>query len=320
MTIHTLRSLLVLLATVLSLQAMAQYPNKPIKLLVPYPAGGGGDAIARTMSNHMSQTLGQPFVLDFKPGADTQIASSELTRAAPDGYTLLLGNAAGLSYVPAIRKVQPYDPVRDFTPISAVVMTTFGFFVHPSLPAKSLRELVAYARANPGKISYGTPTASAVLLAAVFSKEANIEMVHVPFKGDAQALTELLAGRIELVVGAPGAYNQHIKEGKLRALAVTSTVRSSKLPDVPTFTEAGFAPMKVKSWNGLFGPPGMPKDVVDKLSRAAQLAMNREDVRVQMETLGFVSGGSSADELGAMVKEQLDVWKSAVQQAGLVAE
>jgi len=316
----SLRSLLLFALSALSLQAFAQYPDRPIRLLVPYPAGGGGDAIARILTQEMSKSLGQPFVLDFKPGADTQIASSELTRAAPDGYTLLLGNAAGLSYVPALRKIQPYDPVRDFTPISQVVMTTFGVFVHPSVPARTLRELVSYAKANPNKLAYGTPTASAVLLAAVFLKDTESQMVHVPFKGDAQAVTELLAGRIQMVVGAPGAYLQHVQAGNLRALAVTSAARSSKMPDVPTFVEAGFAPMKVKSWNGLFGPRGLPKPVIEQLSHAAQAAMAKKEARDQLETLGFVAGGSSPDELGAMVSEQLQVWRAAVQQAGLVAE
>jgi tripartite-type tricarboxylate transporter receptor subunit TctC len=322
MKIRALLSLLIVAVVALSQHATAQstYPNKPIKLLVPYPAGGGGDAIARILTQQMSKTLGQPFVLDFKPGADTQIATSEVMRAPADGYTLLLGNAAGLSFVPAMRKVQPYDAMRDFTPISSVLLTTFGIFVHPSVPAKTLRELVAYAKANPGKLSYGTPTASAVLLAAVFLKDTGTNMVHIPFKGDAQAVTELLAGRIEMVVGAPGAYQQHVDAGKLRALAVTSTARASKLPDVPTFTEAGFPPMKVKSWNGLLGPAGMPKDIVDKLSRAVQAATAREDVRTQLEAIGFVATGSTPEELGSMMKEQLDVWKGAVQQAGLVPE
>lgn len=322
MNIGLVRTLSVLVMVAFSLHAAAQsaYPNKPIKLLVPYPAGGGGDAIARILTQQMSKTLGQPFVLDFKPGADTQIATSEAMRASPDGYTLLLGNAAGLSFVPAMRKVPPYDAIRDFTPISSVLLTTFGIFVHPSVPAKTLRELVAYARANPGKMSYGTPTASAVLLGAVFLKDTGASMVHIPFKGDAQAVTELLAGRIEMVVGAPGAYQQHVAAGKLRALAVTSTVRSSKMPDVPTFAEAGFPPMNVKSWNGLLGPAGMPREIVDTLSRAVQTATAREDVRTQLEAIGFVATGSTPEELGAMVKEQLDIWRSAVQQAGLVPE
>jgi tripartite-type tricarboxylate transporter receptor subunit TctC len=318
--VRSLRSWAFALLALFCIPALAQYPAKPVKLLVPYPPGGGGDAIARFMTQQMAKTLGQPFVLDFRPGADTQIASSELTRAAPDGYTLLLGNAAGLSYIPNMRKVQPYDPLKDFTPISSVVLTTFGFFVHPSVPATSLKELVAYAKANPNKISYGTPTASAILLAAVFLKETGTDMAHIPFKGDSQAVTELLAGRIQLVVGAPGAYVQHVKEGKLRALAVTSEARSSKLPDVPTFTEAGFSPMKVKSWNGLFAPAGTPRDIVEKLSKAVQAAMSRDDVRTQLDALGFVATSSSPQELGAMVREQLDVWKGAVQQAGLVPE
>lgn len=322
MTIRILRSLLMFAVAALSFHVAAQstYPNKPIKLLVPFPPGGGGDAIARIMTQQLTQTLGQPFVLDFKPGADSQIATAELTKAAPDGYTLLLGSAAGLSYVPAMRKIQPYDPIRDFTPISTVVLTTFGLIVHPSVPARTLRELVTYARSNPGKLSWGTATASAVLLGSTFLKDNNVEMVHIPFKGDAQVLPELLTGRIQVAVAAPGAFLQHIQEGKLRALAVTSPVRSSKLPDVPTITEAGFSPAKVKSWNGLFGPAEMPRDIVDKLSRGVQLAMAREDVRAQLETLGFIATGSSPEELGTMVKDQLVAWRNAVQQAGLAPE
>ena len=319
---RALRFLLLFALTALSLQAAAQsgYPNKPIRLLVPFPPGGGGDAIARIMTQQLTQSLGQPFVLEFKPGADSQIATAEAAKAAPDGYTLLLGSAAGLAYVPAMRKVQPYDPVRDFTPISSVVLTTFALIVHPSVPARTLQELVGYARANPGRLSWGTATASAVLLGSTFFKDNGMELLHVPFKGDAQVLPELLTGRLQVAVAAPGAFVQHVQEGKLRALVVTSPVRSSKMPDVPTITEAGFAPAKVKSYNGLFGPAGLPRDIVDKLSRGVQAGMARAEVRAQLETLGFIATGSSPEELGAMVREQVAAWRTAVQQAGLAPE
>jgi tripartite-type tricarboxylate transporter receptor subunit TctC len=300
--------------------AFAQYPDKPIRLVIPFPPGGGVDQASRIMSERLTQSLHQPVVFEYKPGADGQIASMAVIKSAPDGYTLYVGTSSGLSYVPAIRKSPPYDPVRDLAPVSSMFLVTFGLFVHPDVPAKSLPELVEYARANPGKLSYGTGSATSILATAELLANTKTAMVHIPFKGDAQALTELLSGRIQVVFGAPGIYMPHVQAGKLRVLATTSAARSPALPDAPTFAEVGLPALTVQAWGGVFAPAGLSTEIAERLSREITSALARPDVRERMEAIGFPPLGSTPAELGSMVTQQLEVWRRAVRAAGLAEE
>lgn len=311
---------LLLIGAVAGMQALAQYPSGPIRVVVPFAPGGAAGAAARIVGQPLSQALGQPVLVDFKPGADGQIAGIEISRSAPDGHTLFLGTASGLSYVPAVRKPPPYDALQDFTPISSFFLVTFALVVHPDLPARTVRELIDHARAHAGKLSYGTATATAILTTAELLASTKTEMVHIPFKGEGPALLELLAGRIQLMFMTPGLAMQHVKEGKLRVLAVTSTERSPLLPDVPTLTEAGLPASTVLAWGGIFGPPGMPRALTDRLSRELNLALARPDVRAQLAQLGYAPTGSTPEELGQLVKGQLDAWRRALRQAGVAQE
>lgn len=300
--------------------AVAEYPEKPIRLLVPFPAGGTADQAARILAEPLSKALGQAVIVEAHPGADSQTGTAEAARAAPDGYTLLAGSLTGLNYVPAVRKSPPYDPTRDFTLITKLYDTAFMLFVHPSLPVKSVGELLEYIRANPGKLSYGTGTATAILASSELMAAAKAPMVHVPYKGDIQGFPDLLTGRIQVMFAVQGIAMQYASEGKLRVLATTLAKRTPLFPEVPTLQEVGLPPLSVKTWNGLVGPAGMPKAVAERLSREVNAILARPEVRIQLEKVGFLANGSTPDELAALVKEQLEVWKRAVREGKLSQE
>lgn len=315
-----MRSILAaLLGLLIGVNGSAAYPEKPLRLVVPFPAGGAGDAVARAIAPQLSQTLGQTVVVDNKPGADGQIAATEVLRAAPDGYTLFMANAGALNYVPVIRKTPPYDPAQ-FTPISLLGVGSSIMFVHTKVPANSLAELVDYARANPDKLSYGSTNPAAILISADFLSNTKTRMVHIPYKGDALALPDLLAGRIQLIFATPAVFMPHVLDGRLRALASTQAQRSAMFPDVPTMTEAGFSPLSFKQWTGVFGPAGMSKALADRLSREIGIVLAKPDVRAQIEKAGFAPAGSSPDELAVLSRQQLEIWKDAVRQGKFIQE
>ena len=302
------------------LLTQAQYPAKPIRLVLQFPAGGVADAVARILAQRLSQSLGQPVIVDNRPGADGAIAGETVMKAASDGYTLLFATNSTLSAVPALRKNPPYDPVADFTPISLVGRFSFFVFVNAGVQAKTLAEFVSYARANPGKLNYGTGNTTSILATAQFKSLAGIDMLQVPYKGDAPAATDLLGGRVDLVIGSTVPGLALAKDGKIRALATLLARRSSHLPDVPTMAEAGFPEYSVTSWAGLFGPAKLPREIVERLTRETNEILRRQDVKDQIERQAFEVEGSSPEELGAFVKEQLEVWRRAVREAGIQPE
>ena len=306
-----------MVGVLIGFHAAAEYPEKPIRLLVPFPPGGASDTVARIMAPQLSQALGQNVIVENKPGADGQIAATEVMRAAPDGYTLIAANAGTMNYVPAVRRTPPYDPTRDFSPISLFTINGFALFVNPAVPATSLPGLIAHARANPGKLSYGSATPGAILLMSGLIANTQTNMVHIPYKGDAAALPDLLTGRIQLMFATPTVYLPHAAEGKLRILATSLPQRSPQFPDVPTLVEAGVTPPAFKSWQGIFGPASMPKALVERLSREINAVLARTDIRIQFEKAGFSASGSSPDELGLVVSEQLEVWRRAVREGQL---
>ena len=297
-------------------QAQA-FPSKPIRLVVPFPAGSATDSIARSVGASVSAAIGQPVLVDNKAGADGAIAGSEVARAAPDGYTLLMATNSPMSAVPALKKHPPYDPIADFTPITDVGRYTFFMVVHPSVPAQSLAELIQYGKANPGKLNYATGNTTGIVSSALFASLAGIQMVHVPYKGEPQAMTDLLAGRVQFLVASAAIAAPQVREGKLRALAVTLEQRSPALPDVPTIAEAGLPAFKLTSWAGLFGPAKMPADVAQRLNREFVAAINRPEVQAAMAKQAFMLTGSSMEKLGTLVREQLDSYRSTVKLAGI---
>src|SRR5712692_1292928 len=304
----------------IAIPAAAQYPAKPIRIVVPFPAGGTADAITRLIAQPLSEILGQPVVVDNRPGAEGAIAGEVVAKSAPDGYTILSGGNTTMLGVPILRKNPPYDVIADFAPITSVVKFAFFLVVHPSVPASALSELIDYARANPGRLNYATGNVSAILAFAQLRSFGNVDMVHVPYKGEALTLPDLLSARVQLVVGTGASVVPLVKEGRLRALATLLPTRSSLLPSVPTIAEAGMPRVSVVVWAGLFAPAKTPMDVIDKLSREVNVILKQPDVREQFEKQGVEPGGSTPGELGAFLKQQLVEWRSAARSAGLEPE
>ncbi len=303
-----------------SAMAAAQYPNKPIKLIVPFPAGSATDTVARILGQSVSTAIGQTVVVENKAGADGSIAGAETAKAAPDGYTLLLATNSPMAVAPAMRKVPPYDPVADFTPITDVGRYTFFLFANAGLPQKTLGELIAYAKANPGKLAYATGNTTGIVSFAQFSALAGIQMLHVPYKGEPAAITDLIAGRVQLIFATPTTGLAHVKDGKLRAVVTSLKQRSPILPDVPTIAEAGMPKFSILSWAALYGPAKMPKDIVERLNKEFVAAMKRPDVMAAMDKQAFILNPSTPEDLGTFTKEQYEDYKRILREAGIQPE
>ena len=310
--------LFVSLALCWGLPAHAQtYPNKPIRLIVPFPAGGAADLAARTVMQALSQGLGQPVIIDNRGGADGAIASNAVISAAPDGYTILFATTTGLNAAPTLRKQPPYDPVTAFTPVSLVGRFGFFLFVHESVPAKNVPEFLNYVRANPGKINYGTGNGTSILATAQLALIEKLDIAHIPYKGDAPATADLIAGRVQMMIGTPGSALPQVREGRVRVLATLLANRSSLAPEAPTTVEAGLGKLTISPWAGLFGPAGLPREVVDRLAREMKVVAARKDVREALDRIAFDLQSSTPEEMAAILKEQLEVWKKTVQEVGM---
>jgi len=297
--------------------AHAQYPNKPIRLIVPFPPGGAAELGARIFAQPLSQQLGQPVIIETRPGAEGIIASEAVRKADPDGYTLYYGTATGMSYAPAAKKVPPYDPVNDFTPISLVGI--FGFFVfsHASLPVHTLGDLVGYARANPGKLNYGTGNATSILANGLFAQQNQLDMVHIPYRGDGPLSIDLIAGRVNVAFATPGSLAPQVGQGKLRVLATLLPSRNQLLPTAPTMAEAGFSNVPITPWGGLFGPPKLPKEIVDRVGRELAVVLAKPEVREAFGKLAFEPRSSTPQELAAFVAEQLEAYRRGAREMNL---
>ena len=304
----------------IALPTAAQYPAKPIRLIMPFPAGAAADTAARIVAQPLSQGLGQPVLVDNKPGADGAIAAELAAKSAPDGYTLLFAGPTQMLGVPTLRKNPPYDPVADFAPITSVVTFAFFLVVHPSVPAKTLPELIDYVRANPGKLNYASGNIIGVLATAQLMSLGKLEMVHVPYKGEPLAIPDLLDARVHMMFGNGAIVTPLVKEGKLRALATLLPVRSSLLPSVPTIAEGGMPRLTVVPWGGLFAPAKTPRDIVERLAREVNVILKRPDIREQLEKQALEPGGSTPNELAAFLKQQLIDWSGAARAAGLKPE
>ena len=309
-----------LLALAAGAHAQVQYPNKPIRLILQFPAGGLADTVCRVLVNPLTQQLGQPILVENKPGADGAIAGELVAKSAPDGYTLFFATNSALSAVPTMRKNPPYDPVTDFTPISFIGRFPFFVFSHPSVPAGTLPELVAYARANPGKLNYGSGNTTSILATAQLAKLGGLQMIHVPYKGDAPLMIDLVAGRLHMAIASTSPAAPLAKEGKLRVLATLLARRSALFPDAPTMAESGFPQYSLIPWGGMFGPARLPRDVVERLAREFNTAILRQEVKEALDKFGFELQGSTPQELGTFVKDQFEAWKIAVREAGIQPE
>ena len=274
-----LRLTIVLVVALLSATSFAQYPSKPVRLVIHFPAGGSTDLVARTLAQALSESMGQPFVVENKLGADGAIAADTVMKSPPDGHTLFMATNTAMMQVPLLKKEPPYDPVSAFTPISLVGRYTFVLVTNPTVPAKTMSELIAYARSNPGKINFASYSGASQLAYAQIVKTANVDMLRVPYKGEIPSVADILGGNIHAVFATPTSTLAHIRDGRLRALAVTLPSRWPLLPEVPTTVEAGMPPINVEFFAALFGPAKMPAEIATRLSKELNAIMARPQIR-----------------------------------------
>lgn len=312
---------LAVLALAASTAAVAQdYPTGPVTLVVPFAAGSGTDAVARIVAKRLGERLKQPVLVDNKAGASAQIGALHVAKAKPDGYTLFMTTNTSHSANPALFSNLKYDPVKDFTPVTRVGELPFALLVRPDFPAKTLKELIDHARANPGKLSYATPNSTSLVASETIKRIAGLQVLGVPYKSSPQALTDLVGGQVQMYVGDLGSTVGMIKSGNVRVLGVTTKAPLKSLPNVPPIASAvpGF---DLTSWNGIFGPAGMPKPVVDKLNTEILQVLAEKDVQEQLAQLGFETWPSKTpDEFAKYVADQLAHWTTLIQQAGIRAQ
>jgi tripartite-type tricarboxylate transporter receptor subunit TctC len=291
-------------------------------VVVPFPPGGAVDFYARVVQQPLSELLGQPLVIENKAGASGMVGAEAVAKAAPDGYTLLLGNIASLAINVGIYPKMPYDPLKDFTPIIRTVDVNYVLVVHPSLPVKSVPELVAYAKANPGKLSYGSAGSGSLphLGTELFKAQTGTDMVHVPYKGGGPMVTDLLGGNVQLVIADQANLMPHVATGKLRALAVATPKRSPNAPELPTIAETGLAGFDATAWQGLVGPAGMPADVVKRLNEAFNQVMAMPAIREKLTGGGLDPVGGTPEQFGRFIGSEIGKWSKIAKDVGAKAE
>ncbi|MGZ8265277.1 MAG: Bug family tripartite tricarboxylate transporter substrate binding protein [Burkholderiales bacterium] len=315
-----LRSLIGTLLIGVATGAGAQsYPAKPIRLIVPYAPGGDTDSVARMFAPKLAEALKQQVIVDNRPGAGSLIGTEAMLRAPADGYTLAMGTISSLAVLPVTKANVPYDPVKDIAPVILVTTVPYVLVVHPSLPARSVAELVKLAKARPGQLTYGTPgIATGIHLASeYFSSVAGIKLVHVPYKGGAPSIVDLVAGNISIVFSTFATTGQHVKSGRLRGLAVASKARSKDFPDVPTMSESGYRGFEATTWHGVVARAGTPQAIVARLNGEIARIVNTEEVRSTLVSGGFDIGTGSAEEFERFVRSEIDKWRKVATLANL---
>src|SRR3954468_12354345 len=287
--------------------ALAQaWPTKPIRLIVPWPPGQATDLAARIVAEKISQSLGQPIVVENKPGAGGMIGSEQVAKAAPDGYTLLAASSGPISIMPNLQKI-PYEPLKDFAPITLTAIAPFALVARPNFPAANAREFVALVKANPDKFTFSSSGtgATAHLFSELFHSQAQIKARHVPYKGSAPALTDLMGGQIDYTIETVASIVSHVKSGKLKAYGVTSGKRSSAMPDVPTLAEAANLPgFDAAAWIGYTAPAGTPREITQRISAEVQKAVQAQDLKDRYVTLGMEPAANTPDELMALMRRE----------------
>ena len=298
-----------------------RYPSKPIKLVVGYTPGGATDIIARTLAAKLQDSLGQTVVVENKPGATSNIASEAVAKAAPDGYTLLMGTIANATNM-TIYKAPGYDTLRDFVHITQTMSAPSVLAVHPSVPAKTLRELIALAKQQPGKLTYASSGngGSPHLAGEMLKLRAGIDIVHVPYKGATPGMTDLLGGQVTMSFQTALSAIPHLQSGKLNVIAVAAHRRMTLLPNVPTMAEAGMPDFEVSSWNGLFAPAKTPADIVARLHQATVKALSLPDVREKLAAQGAEAVGQSPEEFRNYIKSEIDKWGRVIRESGAKVE
>jgi tripartite-type tricarboxylate transporter receptor subunit TctC len=301
--------------------AQAQnYPTRNITVVLPFAAGSGTDTTTRVIAAEVGKALGQSLVIENKPGANGMLAATHVARSAPDGYTLMVSTNTAHSANPSLMKQLSYDPIKDFTPIARTGNLPFMLVVNPDVPAKTVQELTAYGKANPGKLTYASGSAAPIVMGATYARRAGLDMLHVPYKSSPPALTDVIGGRVSMMfidipTGLP-----LVNSGKLRALAVTTKERSTLLPNLPSMVEAGVPDFDITSWQGWLGPANMPKDVVARLNAEVRKVIENPDTKKQLAERGMDAFSGTPEEFAKFVDEQLVLWTRLIKDAGIEPE
>ena len=309
------------LLVVFALPATAQpFPSKPVRIIVGFGAGGGADVAVRIIAQGLAAQLGQPAVVENRPGAESTIAAEAVRSSPPDGYTILLGTNTAMVAVPTQRVPPPYDPFKDFSPISTIGRFTMFLVIGPGIPAKNVGELTDFIRKHPGQLNYASSNSAAQLAAVQLLMAGKLDMVHVRYKGDPQALQDLMTDRIQMMFTTGTTAPPLVKEGRIRALATLLQSRSPLLPEVPTAAEAGLQKLSIQAWAAFFGPAHLPAEIAARLSKEVGAALRRPEVREQLERQGFEGEGSTPEALAAFHRGQYDAWVRTVKDAGIKFE
>jgi len=312
----------VLILLAFALPVRADYPTRPVTLVVAFTPGGASDVLARILGRKLEQILGQPFVIDNRPGAGGNVAAEFVAHAAPDGYTLLAGNNAILATNAALYKKINFDPEADFAPIGLIGSQANILVVNPAVPARSMAELIALAKANPGTLNFASSGhgLAAHLAGELFKTEAKIDIVHVPYKGAAPALQDVIAGHVQMMFATASSVVPHIKDGKVRALAVASLKRTAVLPDIPTIDELGIKNFDATTWHGLVAPARTPQEVIATLNRALAAALADPAVKTSLADLGVDLIGGTPEEFAAYIKSEVPKWTAIIKASGAKVE
>ena len=302
--------------------AAQAWPVKPVRIVVPFPAASGADILARAVGTKLTERAGQQVLVDSRPGASGVIAAEIVVRAPADGYTLMLGTSSSHAINVSTRQNLPYDPLRDFSAVSLVARVPMLVMAHPSIPIANARELIAFARARPGQLTFATAGNGTTghLAGELFKSMAGVDIVHVPYRGSPQALLDAVAGQVSLAIGPVLTGLPQVKAGKLKALAVTTPARSASAPEVPTLADSGLPGYEATLWYGLFAPAATPREIVGRLSGEVVAILGLPDVRASLQTQGAEPGGNSPDAFTAFVKSEIEKWTKVVKSAGLRAD
>jgi tripartite-type tricarboxylate transporter receptor subunit TctC len=324
MRAHPLFSILIIsLALLFAPPAPAtDYPTHPIRLIVPYAPGGGADSVARIVAKRVSETIGQPIVIENRGGAGSIIGTDLVAKSEPDGYTLLLGQSGPISINPAIYRDLKYDPVKDFVPITMTTSYPYVLVVNAKLPVKTLQDFIAFAKSKPGTMNYGSTGVGAAnhLVAELFNGRAGLTMTHIPYRGTALAVTDLLGERVGMVFGDPVSVLAHLEAGTLRGLAVTSAQRSPVAPELPTIAESGFPGFDAIGWHGILAPAGTPPAIVAKLHAEIVKALNDPETKSLLQKQAMQTVGNTPEEFAAFIKQDIAVWQGVARQAHVSVE
>jgi len=295
-----------------------QYPSRPVRFVVPFAPGGSTDTLARTLGIKLADALGQQVVVDNRSGGNGNIGMEIVAKSPPDGYTIVLGYIANLAIAPSLYSKLPFDPIRDYEPVTQLASSPNVLTAHPSVPARNLKELIALAKAKPGQVSFASTGVASVghLTGELLNSLAGMKMTHVPYKGGGQAIIDLLGGHVQAMFSGFTAAMPHIKAGKIRALAVTGATRSPALADVPTIAEQGFPGVEATAWYGVLLPARTPRTIVTRLHDETVKALHFQDVKERLDGLGFEIVGSTPEQFGAYIKSEIGKWEKVVKASG----